>query len=279
MKAYHLLLAFALPAVLCSMPSASGAYAPQVSVSPEQQNDVNKAQRAIKSMSEKDRRLFLAYRLGLLIKPSEGGWAYYDHLDDNFDSEAALYAVSDEAHAVLPGGKLVPFSDAAKKLSTKKCQEAARAIAKVGDSAVCVAFAKDVEALVKALTHHYFSLFYPACRDAFLAMLEDAVFDAQGNPLQPSFAEKDVMGVRNAKFKYPNYPSDAKFKDREGKEQNLQDTLKSLQDKNLHAAVDHLFWCVSLIGKEDIVAELNKVEKEHSKGKKSSEHTKPGHAS
>lgn len=271
MKTYPLLLSLASLAFFCALPPVSAVYAPEVSVSPEQQKDVSNAQRALKSLSPKDRQLFLAYKLGLLIKPSEGGWAYYDYLDDNFDSDAALYAVSDEAHAVLPSGKLVPFSDAAKKLSTKKLQDAARAMAKVGDAPVCIAFADEVSSLVNALVHHYFSLFSPLCRDAFLAIFENAVLDESGNTVEPRLLEKNVMGVRNAKFKYPDFlirNGTFSFKDRSGNLHNLQDTIKSLHDKNLHAATDHLFWCASLVGKNDIIAVLSAVDKKKHKSKK-----------
>lgn len=246
-----------------------GGYAPEVKVAADQEKVVQAGQRAVRSMSAKERPAFLAYKLGLLFRTDYGGYSYSSSLDERFDPDSGLYYAYNAARMVTASGKEVAFKEATKKISVKKWEEAGRAMAQVGDHAVCAGFAEEVTALAKAVARRHLAQLPPVCRDAFLAIVEEAVVDKDGKPTKPRFYERSVPGMHNEKYKVPSsYFHGEKFRDREGKEQELESIIKTLRERRLDNAFDQLFWCVKLIGKEDVVAVMSEVDKKHPKGKK-----------
>lgn len=272
MKIGVLLFGAAVFGLLCGVPQATGAYAPEVQITPEQEKEVLKAQRALKSLSSTERALFLAFKLGLLFD-QDGDWCYYNNtkrpeIDKRFDPECNFMAVSRHARAVLPNGKEVDYHEATKKIAKQRWEEAGRVAAHIGDHALCLGFAHEVEALVKAVVYRRYSQLRPNLRDAFRATLTDAMYSASGRPIKPTAYKRPTDGLDNESYDMYSFPDDARYKNRDGMELILKKEAVAYRGGIMGDINRHLFWCVKLIGKEEVLAVMDKVDKKDPKGKK-----------
>lgn len=259
----------------CGVQSAAGRYAPEVNVTAEQEKKVKAGQRAVKSLSEKERQLFLAYKLGLLYDTK---WpsGYESSPDARFAPESGFRSARCGARVVLPDGKEVFYREATRKIAVKRWETAARMMAEVGNHAVCVAFAEEVEALVKAAVQRHYSTLPVDARDSIRALLTDTLYYAEGKSAKHRIETYKRDGMNDEEYEQPwvcSARDNEKLRSRDGRELRLRDILHAL-DGEMKVSIDHIYWCVHLIGKDDVLAVMDKVdgagEKKEKKAKRKS---------
>lgn len=239
-------------------------YAPDVNVADYPKEEIKKGVLALKALPITGKECCIAEKMGLVFSPS-GGSGYTGSEQTNTVEHTKYYEVKGDTLYIGSNGKVYNFSKEMHAAWDKKTLgknnkdawiEAKQAIGATGEDAIFAAFAKDVTKLAQQTAKYHLKNLPTKVRDAWLAQYGGMLYMPDGSDAYNgertyrrygTVSVKQVVVVREHK-------SDALFTDSKGEQMNADEVWSNLaKTDKIRGTLEHITWCASLVGADEIL--------------------------
>lgn len=240
------------------------AYTPEVNVDDYPKEEIRKGVLALKALPITGKECCIAEKMGLVFSPG-GGSGYTGEEKTNVVEHTKFYTVKNDTLYIGSNGKVYNFSKEMHAAWDKRTLgksnkdswiEAKQAIGATGEDAIFAAFAKDVTKLAQQTAKYHLKNLPAKLRDAWLARYGGLLYMPDGSDAYNgtrSYRRYGTVSVKQPVI-VREYKSDALFTDSKGEELNVNEIWGNLaKTDKIRGTLEHITWCASLVGAEDIL--------------------------
>lgn len=239
-------------------------YKPNINLDDYSKDDIKQGITAIKALPVMGRECCIAEKMGLLFSPS-GESGYTGEMKTMASEHTKYYEVKKDALFIGTNGKVYNFYDEMHAAWNKKSlgkdnkdvwREAKQGIGTTGEDAIFSTVAKEVTKLAQQTAKYHLKKLPIKVRDAWLAQYGGMLYMTDGTDAYNG--ERTYRRYGTISVKQPvvtrEHKRDALFTTSKGEELNVNEVWDTLaKTAKVRGTLEHITWCASLVGVEDIL--------------------------